>query len=248
MQDLAPEAPGAGGSISRWQGTLVQQGLRLATAHLQALGLSAMTAEVHEGRPGEQTGDGARGCLCRPSMCMSCSACCSCNKAAARLPTPCCAPAAPLSARHAGFCAPPVLTLSVLHSGSNFGQPLSGSVAHGGKAVGGGGSPCHVLLSSSFWLDNRSGLNLVLSDLDRRMLRGLPGPGLKCERWPACMHQQRAQRMPSPGPGMPAPAHACAMCDVLPLPLCSHGGRALPRPAARLCVAGAGGARPEGPG
>jgi hypothetical protein len=39
----------------------------------------------------------------------------------------------------------------------------------------------HVVLTAAYWLDNRSGVNLVLSDLDRRWLRGLPGPGLKSE-------------------------------------------------------------------
>jgi hypothetical protein len=37
------------------------------------------------------------------------------------------------------------------------------------------------MLTAAYWLDNRSGVNLVLSDLDRRWLRGLPGPGLKSE-------------------------------------------------------------------
>eukprot|EP00775_Hariotina_reticulata_P006353 gene6353-6586_t len=70
-----------------------------------------------------------------------------------------------------GFCAPPALTLTLMHSGGGFGP--------GGTKPAAGSSTTHqVLMTASYWLDNRSGLNLVLSDLDRRMLKGLPGPGL----------------------------------------------------------------------
>jgi hypothetical protein len=50
-----------------------------------------------------------------------------------------------------------------------------------GKAPYTANATLHVVLTAAYWLDNRSGLNLVLSDLDRRWLRGLPGPGIKSE-------------------------------------------------------------------
>jgi hypothetical protein len=80
-----------------------------------------------------------------------------------------------------------MLELSLLHSGGRLGSHHSdrasgSSSSSSNKAAAGGGSATQqVLVSAAFWLDNRSGVNLVLSDLDRRLLKGLPGPGLRSE-------------------------------------------------------------------
>jgi len=55
LQQLPPDAAPAVLPGQQMQGTLVQQGWTLASMHLQALGLGAVTAEVQEGRPGEAT-------------------------------------------------------------------------------------------------------------------------------------------------------------------------------------------------
>eukprot|EP00878_Enallax_costatus_P006928 GHUV01007260.1.p1 GENE.GHUV01007260.1~~GHUV01007260.1.p1 ORF type:complete len:2890 (+),score=849.52 GHUV01007260.1:2-8671(+) len=83
-----------------------------------------------------------------------------------------------------GFCAPHSLRLSLISSGGNPGVGHKGrgstsSSSHKRSGAGNSSATLHVLLTASFWLDNRSGLNLVLSDLDRRVLKGLPGPHLK---------------------------------------------------------------------
>jgi hypothetical protein len=88
----------------------------------------------------------------------------------------------------AGFCAPSMLELSLLHSGGRLGSHHGDRAAGSGSrpsskaaAAAGGSATQQVLVSAAFWLDNRSGVNLVLSDLDRRVLKGLPGPGLRSE-------------------------------------------------------------------
>ncbi|WIA12623.1 hypothetical protein OEZ85_006280 [Tetradesmus obliquus] len=87
-----------------------------------------------------------------------------------------------------GFCAPSILELSLQHSGGRLGTHQGDRAAGSGgrssiKAAAAGGSATQqVLVSAAFWLDNRSGVNLVLSDLDRRVLKGLPGPGLRSTR------------------------------------------------------------------
>lgn len=84
-----------------------------------------------------------------------------------------------------GFCAPHNLRLSLISSGGSPGLGRKGngssSSTHKRSNNGNNSATLHVLLTASFWLDNRSGLNLVLSDLDRRVLKGLPGPHLKSE-------------------------------------------------------------------
>jgi hypothetical protein len=80
-----------------------------------------------------------------------------------------------------------MLELSLLHSGGRLGSHHSDRAAGSGSsssskaAAGCGSATQQVLVSAAFWLDNRSGVNLVLSDLDRRLLKGLPGPGLRSE-------------------------------------------------------------------
>lgn len=80
-----------------------------------------------------------------------------------------------------------MLELSLQHSGGRLGTHQGDRAAGSGgrsslKAAAAGGSATQqVLVSAAFWLDNRSGVNLVLSDLDRRVLKGLPGPGLRSE-------------------------------------------------------------------
>jgi hypothetical protein len=88
----------------------------------------------------------------------------------------------------AGFCAPSMLELSLTHSGGRLathqGDRAAGSGSRSSSkaaAAAGGSATQQVLVSAAFWLDNRSGVNLVLSDLDRRVLKGLPGPGLRSE-------------------------------------------------------------------
>jgi hypothetical protein len=84
----------------------------------------------------------------------------------------------------AGFCAPPTLTLTQQRSGGRLANSRGSGVSRrtgSGKAPYTANATLHVVLTAAYWLDNRSGLNLVLSDLDRRWLRGLPGPGLKSE-------------------------------------------------------------------
>ncbi|KAF6253188.1 hypothetical protein COO60DRAFT_1463300 [Scenedesmus sp. NREL 46B-D3] len=87
-----------------------------------------------------------------------------------------------------GFCAPSMLELSLLHSGGRLGSHGSDGATGSGRsssskaAAAGGSATQQVLVSAAFWLDNRSGVNLVLSDLDRRLLKGLPGPGLRNTR------------------------------------------------------------------
>jgi hypothetical protein len=170
-----------------------------AFMHLQALGLGAVTAEVQEGQPGARApgGQATRVAVCALLPGITTPAC-------RLLSLPC-----------AGFCAPPSLTLALQRSGGHLFTMQQQRGCCGGGGGGGGSSggsassrmpfgvqaTLHVLLSASFWLDNRSGLNLVLSDLDRRWLRGMPGPGLKCELCMPC---------------------ACLRCGVLML--CSHVG------------------------
>jgi hypothetical protein len=82
----------------------------------------------------------------------------------------------------AGFCAPPTLTLTLQRSGGRLANSRGSSTTRrpgGSKPSHGANAVLHVALTAAYWLDNRSGLNLVLSDLDRRWLRGLPGSGLK---------------------------------------------------------------------
>lgn len=88
-----------------------------------------------------------------------------------------------LSSPCAGFCAPPTLTLSLQRSGGRLANSRGSSgprrLGDSKAAFSSASATLHVTLTAAFWLDNRSGLNLVLSDLDRRWLKGLPGPGLK---------------------------------------------------------------------
>ena len=86
-------------------------------------------------------------------------------------------------APYAGFCAPPTLTLTLQRSGGRLVNSRGSGASRrpGSKAPYTANATLHVVLTAAYWLDNRSGLNLVLSDLDRRWLRGLPGPGLKSE-------------------------------------------------------------------
>jgi hypothetical protein len=89
----------------------------------------------------------------------------------------------------AGFCAPPTLTLSLQRTGGRLSNSRGSGASRrppGSKPAYSTNATLHVVLTAAYWLDNRSGLNLVLSDLDRRWLRGLPGPGLKSESLAAC--------------------------------------------------------------
>jgi hypothetical protein len=84
----------------------------------------------------------------------------------------------------AGFCAPPTLTLTLQKTGGRLANSRGTGAARraaGSKQSYNANATLHVMLTAAYWLDNRSGVNLVLSDLDRRWLRGLPGPGLKSE-------------------------------------------------------------------
>lgn len=81
-----------------------------------------------------------------------------------------------------------MLQLSLVHSGGRLGSSQKSSRGSGSSSsskssgAGAGSATQHVTVTAAFWLDNRSGVNLVLSDLDRRWVKGLPGPGLRREQ------------------------------------------------------------------
>jgi hypothetical protein len=69
-------------------------------------------------------------------------------------------PLIPNANAHLGFCAPPALVLSLAHT-----PPRRDSAT------------ARVALEARYWVDNRSGLDLVLLDVDRNIM-GMPNAGL----------------------------------------------------------------------
>lgn len=129
--------------------------LRCASQHLQALGLGAAVAEAQEGKPGA---GGQDLLILETAYCFVPSHSIVMPdrdsklrrkwKAAGRMVA-----AQTKTSPPPGFCAPPTLILNLAHT-----APRRDSAT------------ARVAFEARYWVDNRSGLDLVLLDIDRSVL------------------------------------------------------------------------------